>query len=296
MPFPQPTVDLPDGVVEKSGPVVAASPLADGCISRTRRLVTADGRTVVLKERADVPGELYRWEAEGLDALRSVPGWQVPAVLGVARGWLLLEDLGPQVSWDRLPFAAEDPMWETFGRALAHCHGQVVSRCGWRHDTYWGLMRMDNRWCADGYEFYAEQRFRWFLRRPVLERMLTADDRRGVDRLAERLPLLVPRRQACLNHGDLWAGNRARTVDGRPAVIDPFIQYGWDLCDLHNIRMFGGFPPRFIDAYRESHPLDPEWVEQTEVFDVLHLLGMLDQGIDDSDALAWLRRLLRRFT
>ena len=210
-------------------------------------------------------------------------------------GWLLLEDLGPQVSMNALPLPADDPAWDDYGRAYARLHGRLSSRCGWEHDTYWGLMRMDQRWNSDPVAFYAEQRFAWFMRRPTTARWLTAADRRGLERVAANLGRLIPPQPPCLNHGDCWAGNRMRAPEGGLAAIDPFIHYGWAECDLHNCLQFGGFPPRFFDAYRESHPLEPGWRDRIQVFYLLHLLGMLDQDIETSDALPWLRRLSARF-
>ena len=286
-----PVIPLP--VIELLGPVVSAVPLFDGCISVTRRLMTTDGRIAVLKERSGAPPQLYRYEAEALQAL--APSLRVPAVLGFGTEWLLLEDLGPQVSMNALPLAEHDPAWDAYGRAYAHLHGRLSSRCGWHHDTYWGLMCMDQRWNPDPYEFYAEQRFAWFMRRPTTARWLTADDRRGLDRVAANLRTLIPAQSPCLNHGDLWAGNRMRAPEGGLAAIDPFIHYGWAECDLHNCLQFGGFPERFFSAYLESHPLEPGWRERVQVFYLLHLLGMLDQDIETTEALPWLRRLVRRF-
>lgn len=286
-------IEVPPPVAALLGPLVADAPLVDGCISRTRRLTTSDGGSVVLKERPDAPGDLFACEAEALEALR--PSLRVPDVLGHGLGWLLLEDLGPQASMNDLALPADDPAWEDYGRAYARLHGRLSSRHGWHHDTYWGLMRMDQRWNADGAAFYAEQRFAWFLRRPTTARWLDADDRRGLDRVAANLGRLIPPQPPCLNHGDLWAGNRMRTPEGGLAAIDPFIHYGWAECDLHNCLQFGGFPQRFFDAYVESHPLEPGWRDRVQVFYLLHLLGMLDQDIETREALPWLRRLVARF-
>lgn len=275
------------------GPVVHRERLFDGCISLTERLTTSDGRTAVMKSRPDAPWGLFACEAAALDALR--PSLRVPHVLDHGHGWLLLEDLGPQSGMNALPLPPDDPAWEVYGRAVAHLHGRIGTRFGYAHDTWWGLMRMDQRWTSDGPAFYAEQRFAWFLRRPTTARWLDADDRQGLDRVAARLGDLIPPAPPCLNHGDLWAGNRLRAPEGGLAAIDPFIHYGWAECDLHNHLMFGGFPERFFAAYLESHPLEPGWRDRIQVFYLLHLLGMLDQNIETSEALPWLRRLVRRF-
>ncbi len=277
------------------GPAADEISLADGCISRTRRVTAADGFSAVVKERQGAPLELFAIEAESLDVLRTVPGWHVPAVLGHGLDWLLLEDLGPQVSANALPFPETDPQWEAFGRALAHCHGRRYSRFGWHRDTYWGLLRFDNGWRDDGHAFYRETRFRFLAERPGCARWLTTADRHGIDRVAERLPRLVPAEAPCLNHGDLWAGNRARTREGAPAVIDPFIHAGFAACDLHNCTMYGGFPERFFDAYRESRWLPRDWRDHAEVFNLLHCLGCLAQDIEAPWHVAELRRLVGKY-
>jgi fructosamine-3-kinase len=269
--------------------------LHGGLISATWRIHLPDGTTRVRKEGVGLPAGLYAVEARSLAALR-VPGAPaVPRVLGVGPDWLELEDLGPQVPCDALPHPAEDPWWDGYGRALAHLHGCTYSRCGWWEDTYWGTMRMDNRWNADGAAFYAEQRFRWFLRRPAIQRLVPEAQRRQVDRLAERIGAIVPPQPACLNHGDLWAGNRAVTRDGRPAMIDPCVHAGWASCDLHNCLQYGGFPERFFAAYRECRWLPADWRDHARPFFVLHHLGLIDQGFGDAETWMEFRQVLTRF-
>jgi fructosamine-3-kinase len=273
------------------GPVVRADELTGGVINRVQRLHAADGFSAVLKTCNKAPPGLYRCEAASLDALRG-GALAIPDVYFFSDTALLIEDFGPQ---DAALDAAPPVFWEQYGRAFAQIHGRLGSRFGFAHDTWWGLMRMDNRWNVDGHDFYAEQRFRWFLRRPVLRSRLSASDLQGIDAVAARLREHLPPQKPCLNHGDLWSGNRAITHDGRPGAIDPFVHYGFVECDLHNCRMFGGFPRRFFDAYRESRPLDPGWERRTEIFDILHLLGMIEQLGCEGWELPWLRRLLTRF-
>lgn len=269
--------------------------LHGGLISATWRVALPTGGTAVLKLAPSAPPDLFAVEAAALAALRVPGGPAVPAVLGHGRGWLLLEDLGRQCAWDVLPHPSDDPWWDGYGRALAHLHGCTYGRCGWWHDTYWGTMRMDNRWCADGAEFYAEQRFRWFLRRPAIVRLVPTTVRRRIDGLAGRLAAIVPAQPACLNHGDLWAGNRAVARDGAPAMLDPFVHAGWASCDLHNCLQYGGFPERFFAAYRECRWLPPDWREHVRPFFVLHHLGLIDQGFGDDETWRELAQVLDRY-
>jgi len=270
--------------------------LTGGIISRTWRVTFAEGGTAVVKTCAAAPHDLYRIEAEALEALRLPTGLAVPRVLHVAHDQLVLEDFGPQPAWDEWPAAPDDhAYWEGYGRGLAHLHARRVPRFGWHRDTYWGLLRFNNAWTNDGHAFHADTRFRVFLTRPRLNTKLEPDDRRRLALVAERLPEFMPISPACLLHGDLWAGNRARTPTGQPALIDPFVHYGWAEFELHGTLMYGGFPPRFFDAYLESNPLEPGWRKRLGVFEILHLCGILDQIDDEPESLTWLRRLLLRF-
>jgi fructosamine-3-kinase len=273
------------------GSPVAEEALAGGMVSRTRRLITSSGATVVLKTGTVPPGH-YRSETWGLDAMRGVPGWVVPDVFLMRENCLLLSDLGPQRPWQEI-HGYSDAYWESLGRGLAHLHGRIGSRFGFQKDTYWGMLRFDNGWEVDGWEFYAERRYRWFLRRKHLRTALSTTELDQLERISLRLRELIPPQPPCLCHGDLWGGNRAITSDGRAAVIDPFIHYGWAEADLYNCRMWGGFAPRFFDAYLESHPLEPGWQQRSEVYYLLHLLAMVELG--HSWCLPWTRTLLKRF-
>ncbi len=294
-----PTIVLPAAALVRLGELglgvpVATETLHGGLISTTLRLRCAGG-SVVLKTGV-VPPDLYAIEADSL-AVLALPGCPaVPAVLGHGHDWLLLEDLGPQPAWDAALYPDDRIFWEDYGRAFAHLHGRLYGRCGWHHDTYWGRMRMDNRWQADGHAFYAEQRYRWFLRRPGIRSRLDAGRLAAIDRLAERLPRLIPAQSPCLNHGDLWAGNRAATAAGRPAMLDPFLHVGWAECDLHNCVQYGGFPEPFFAAYLECHPLEPGWRERVRIFFVLHHLGLIDQGFGDLETGLELDAVLGRYT
>lgn len=273
-----------------------ADPLADegltgGMVSRTRRLRFADGRSAILKQVRAATPLLYRVEAEGLRRLQGVPGWRVPAVIAVGDGHLLLEDLGPQPAWNAPLLPPEDPYWEALGRGLAHLHGRLSNRFGWEGESHWGLLPVDNRWQTDGHRFYAD-RFRAFARLPNVVRHLPATDQARLERLAERMADFFPAQAPCLLHGDLWAGNRGISA-GRPAVYDPFIHFGWPEWDLHGCLLFGGFSPRFYDAYRECHPLEPGWRERCDLLGVLHLVAMLEL-VDARWAIPWASRILTR--
>jgi fructosamine-3-kinase len=274
------------------GAPVAEETLHGGTISRARRIRTSGGRTAVLKTHRQPPPGFYRSEAVGLDALRGVRGLAIPEVLLQRHDCLLLEDLGAQEAWNRTDHL-DAAHWEALGRGLAHLHGRTVSRFGFAQDTYWGPRLMDQRWQADGYRFYAEQRYLWLLARPGCSSRLSPTERRQVERIAGRLPELVPPQPPSLSHGDFWGGNRAVSADRRPGMIDPSAHYGWAEAELAHCLLWGGFAPRFYEAYAESRALAPGWRERNGALQIIILLAMVEEGAEW--CLGWLRPRLARF-
>lgn len=267
------------------GAPLAREALAGGIICATARVRCAHGSVVVKELARPLPG-FFRGEAEGLDAVRGA-GWTVPAVRHAGEV-LVLEDLGAA-------HAPADDYWERLARAWARLHGRRVSRFGWARDTWYGTILQDNRWRADGWDFFAGTRLLPWLQRPRCAALLDRDDRRRLERIAARLRDLVPAQGPALMHGDLWSGNLLVAADGGPAVVDPSVHYGWPEWDLHNAWIFDRWPERFWDAYRECHHLEPGWRERLDLLSLPHLLGMIEHDCDLAENVPWAKRVLARF-
>ena len=269
------------------GAVIASEDLIGGIICRTRRLRTASGTSVVTKQiQAPMPG-FFRGEAAGLAAIAGV-GWRVPQVLMARQDVLVLEDLGHA-------HPPADDYWEQLARAWARLHGRLGSRFGWECDLHYGVLLQDNRWRQDGWDFYADTRLRCWLERPRCTELLDRTDRRNLERVADRLRQLVPSQGPALLHGDLWSGNLLVDDHGAPAAVDPSVHYGWPEADLHNAWIFGPWPTRFWDAYRECHHLEPGWRERLDLLALPHLLGMVEHACDLAEVVPWTKRELARF-
>jgi fructosamine-3-kinase len=120
-------------------------------------------------------------------------------VLAVTGGLLLLEALAEVRDTGQA--------WEAFARDLAAAHrGTVSDRFGWPGDGWLGRLRQVNTWTVSGHDFFAENRLLRYLSEPAVEEVLTAADRRAVERLCARLPEIIPAMPAVLTHGDLWTG------------------------------------------------------------------------------------------
>jgi len=250
------------------GEVVRQKPVAGGCINNGARLQTASGASFFLKTNGSAPEDMFTREAEGLAALRQANRPRVPEAFLWAEEFLLLEDLAPA------PRAAD--YWETLGRQLAQLHSHTNPHFGFDHDNYLGSTTQPNRWTEGGYAFFAEQRLSFQARLARDGGRLTRSQTAQVERLAARLPDLVPQQPASLIHGDLWAGNAISDERGQPALIDPAAHYGWPEAELGMTALFGGFDPGFYSAYEEEHPLVKGWRKRLAIYNLYHLLNHLN--------------------
>ena len=99
---------------------------------------------------------------------------------------------------------------------------------------------------------------------------------KGADLIA-RLPELFTgyAPEASLLHGDLWGGNWAST-GGEPVIFDPAVYYGDRESDLAMTRLFGGFSPRFYEAYEATWPLADGYQRRILLYQLYHVLNHLN--------------------
>lgn len=250
------------------GAIASNSPAAGGCINNGAHLLTQSGARFFLKTNSHAPADMFAREAEGLAALAATASLRVPAVHLAGPDFLLLEDLQPATR------AAD--YWTALGRGLARLHQHTSPEFGFAHDNYIGSTPQPNGWLADGYVFFAERRLGYQACLAHSRGLLTAAEVAAIERLAARLPQLVPPQPASLLHGDLWAGNAIADVHGAPALIDPAVYYGWAEAELAMTALFGGFPPEFYAAYVAERPLEPGWRERFGLYNLYHLLNHLN--------------------
>jgi fructosamine-3-kinase len=251
------------------GNVVGQRAASGGCINNGATIQTEGGASFFLKTNEHAPPDMFQREAEGLAALRTVAGGpRVPGAFLWAEEFLLLEDLTPA---QRAP-----DFWEVLGRQLAAMHDHTSEHFGFDHDNYLGCTPQINTRTADGYGFFAEHRVGFQARLARDNGLLSRSEASQVQRLASRLPELIPQQPASLIHGDLWSGNVIADQRGQPALIDPAAHYGWAEAELGMTALFGCFDGRFYRAYEEAHRLDKGWRERFPIFNLYHLLNHLN--------------------
>lgn len=270
---------LPDPLISTLtsllGPVMAATPVGGGDISRAVRLRLTDGSQVLVKWRTgSLPG-LFTAEQRGLDLLRSAQALRVPAVLAQAEAtadspaFIVLEWLEPG------PKSATSA--EALGAGLAAQHRCFGPAFGLDHDNFIGANPQPNRPLDNWVDFFREQRLGFQMELAGRNGFLPSPRARHLESLLKRLAdWLPPQPAASLLHGDLWGGNWLTTAAGQPALIDPAVYYGHREADLAFTELFGGFPGSFYAAYRAAWPLDPGYGERSELYNLYHLLNHLN--------------------
>jgi fructosamine-3-kinase len=268
------------------GEVREVIPLNGGIAGGTRRVIT-DLTSVVVKSRPDPPDDYYACEADGLRTLGAA-GVRVPDVLEVRSDVIVLEDLGSG--------ADQGQQWKAMGVGLTKLHETRGDRFGFGTDGYLGLFPQPNGWSDDGHDFVARNRILHWLAAPWCERLLTAEDRKRIERLCGRLPDLIPASPPVLLHGDLNSGNMMLDRDGTFALIDPAVAYGWAELDLAVANCyFYDVPREFFDSYREIMPLEDGWEDRLQLLGIIEFLGAVAHVGDAFDIVTSIRRILDRF-
>lgn len=250
--------------------ITEISPVGGGCIHHASCLMTNAGK-FFLKWNNHGAKDLFVREAECLKILKTAAGESlvIPEVLFAEMsserpGFILLEFLEP---------GSPSGSIETLGRGLATIHRFTYSRYGFYHDNYCGPTLQDNHWHDNWPEFYIIRRIEVLVRLLHSNGALDLDQVKLFDRLMHRLPDLLPGNSVpSLIHGDLWSGNYLLTHKG-PALIDPACYFADREMEMGIMTLFGGFPERFWSAYNEVYPLDPEWRNRNQLYQLYHLLN-----------------------
>ena len=246
-----------------------AQRVAGGSINRCYRWTSGSG-PVFVKVAAGAAGSMLEAEAAGLAELARAGAVRVPRVLACGRAGtsavLALEWLEAG--------AATDESEERLGLQLAAQHQVSAPGHGWWRDNTIGSTPQANGGLASWPEFFRERRLRPQLALAVTRGFAALLEGPGERLLAGVGALLGTHRPAAsLLHGDLWGGNWLATLDGAPVIFDPAVYYGDRETDLAMTQLFGGFGPRFYQAYAATAPLPPGAELRRELYNLYHVLN-----------------------
>ncbi len=242
-----------------------------GCISQG--VVLEDGaRFYFVKLNAAERLPMFEAEVEGLRELASARALRTPQpiVHGLVEGqaFIALEFLGMD--------GTDEPT--LLGEGLAALHSHRAERFGLARDNFIGTTPQRNTPSPDWVDFWITCR---------LQPQLDAASRNGAARdlleQGEALMSVLPafftdyRPLPSLLHGDLWGGNYGyvRTALGasEPVIFDPAVYYGDREADIAMTELFGGFPPRFRQAYEAIWPLDSGYAVRRQLYNLYHVLN-----------------------
>lgn len=272
--------------------------ITGGDINEACELDLTDGTRLFMKFNTKNNAPFFAAEAVGLAAIARTGTIGTPHILcsgmdgkGEGYSFLLLEFIESKRRMENY--------WETFARQLADMHraaaGELVAggTYGFICDNFIGSGRQVNTACDSWTAFFRDCRLEPQFRRA--ESYLDRTERKKIGRLLEHLEdFLVEPEQASLLHGDLWSGNVITGNDGKAWLIDPAVYVGHAEADLAMTELFGGFPKRFYDAYREAAPMQAGYERRRDLYNLYHLLNHLN--IFGEMYLAGVKRVLEKYS
>jgi fructosamine-3-kinase len=256
-------------------PVENVRPEYGGDINQAARL-EVKGTPYFVKWHASAPPQMFSAEAHGLRLLAEAGAIRVPAVIAWSEAadgcpaFLLLEyiETGGQATAQTM---------ERFGAALAELHRHTAPHFGLDRDNFIGRLPQpntpDRSWAA----FYAARRIGFQMELARRNGRLPARREKLLTRLIERLPGLLDDEPIApsLIHGDLWGGNYLVDAQGQAVLIDPAVCYAHREMDLAMSELFGGYSPRFYEAYFEAFPA-PGYPERRALYQLYYILAHLN--------------------
>ncbi|MBN2340523.1 MAG: fructosamine kinase family protein [Deltaproteobacteria bacterium] len=265
--------ELQNQIKRLYGPTVSVKDsrsVSGGCINDTAVITLSNNEKLFLKKNTLSPKDMFQAELIGLQRLHSAGGPKVPTPICAfedqTHQYLLIEYIS---SGTRLP-----DYWERFGAQLAHLHRTVRhDRFGFEIDNYIGatpqINALQNNWVT----FFAEMRLapqmRW------AQQLLPMGIQNKLMYLMEHLSLFIaePEGGPSIIHGDLWTGNAMVGPNGEPVIIDPATYFGHREAEIAMTMLFGRFGERFYSAYNETWPLEKDWAERMDLYNLYHMLN-----------------------
>lgn len=244
------------------------NPVSGGCVNQAFKVNSSNENYFFkLNDSASYPG-MFDAEAHGLNLLRKAGSIAVPSVIGLGKtadkSFLVLEwiESGKRVK----------NFFEDFGRRLAKLHSCSQSYFGLDRDNYIGSLRQINNPAESFEEFFITQRLELQLKTAIENGRLPASAHKSFGQLYVRLREIIPPEKPALLHGDLWSGNYMTGSDGYACICDPAVYYGHREADIAMTLLFGGFDHDFYESYHRHFPLENNWRQRVDIFNLYPLL------------------------
>ena len=280
--------------------IVSKRPVHGGDINESYCLSLSDGSALFMKCNALNNLSFFEAEAIGLEALRKADVIGVPKALAIGTdkkqgmSFLLMEYLESGAKLTRY--------WEIFGRELAALHRADCAEFaeanqgrsyGFMQDNYIGASPQTNTPKENWITFFRECRLIPQFR--MAERYFDSKMRKQCTKLLDHLDSYLTEPEfPSLIHGDLWSGNAICGPNGKAWILDPAVYVGHYEAELAMTELFGGNPDSFYGAYNEIIPIDSEYRDRRDLYNLYHMLNHLN--LFGVTYLGSVQRILNRYT
>jgi fructosamine-3-kinase len=253
--------------LQLSGGDIQAVPVHGGDINQAFRLECGVHKYFVKVNRADLLS-MFVAEKAGLDAIRRSQTIRVPEVF--LTGY---EDNYAYIVMEYIELGGRADA-ERFATAVAAMHCCFHDEFGFECDNTIGSTPQHNIFNTDWIDFWRQHRLGFQLELAQQNRfdagLIDAGNRLSED-LGKFFKPYHPR--PSLLHGDLWSGNQGADLDGNPVIYDPACYYGDHEADLAMMELFGHPGEHFFSRYSEHFPIDSDYAERRELYNLYHVLN-----------------------
>ncbi len=248
-----------------SRPIDNIQQLQGGC-SYPSFVVTSNNSQFFVKTN-EQGGKVFETEAHGLLELNKY-SHLIPELVHFEEKFLVLEYISPE--------PPQKKFWENLGVELAKMHRKTGKAFGFSEDNFIGLSTQKNI-CSQGIswsQFFWQNRLLF-----KIKQLPTGASQFWTEERINNLKQNVESRLADQDyhpspcHGDLWSGNIICGPNQKPILVDPAFYYGVNEADLAMTECFGGFEPRFYQAYGEVFPLSDGYHTLKHLYNLYHMLN-----------------------
>jgi protein-ribulosamine 3-kinase len=257
--------------------ILSAAPVGGGCIHKAYKLTTSAGSYFLKWNTAPLPA-MFSSEAHGITHIHAVNAIKTPQVILFSDltadgcpGFILME-------WIESGVQHIDPTLLGEQLALLHLSPAQLPSYGLEVDNYIGSTPQINTWSDDWIVFFREQRLNYQVNLAVKKGYLPNSRRCKLEKLLQQIERFLAGidRRPSLLHGDLWSGNILAGPYSEPYLIDPAVYFGDREAEIAFTELFGGFPPRFYQAYNSVWPLSPGYADRRDLYNLYHALNHLN--------------------
>jgi len=252
--------------------ILSMSHISGGSINGTFKIDTNHKSYFIkVNDRSFAP-EMFEKEVLGLELLRCSTPLRIPEVAGTytsASNTVLIMEWIQSV-------AKSHNYWQNLAEGMASLHERSEPAFGLDNNNFIGSLSQSNAKHNTWVDFFIQERLNPQIKLAHQQHFVDSRLNTMFIALFNKLDTLIPVESPSLVHGDLWSGNILQDDVGAPVLIDPAVYYGHREMDIAFSKLFGGFAPRFYEAYNQAFPIAPGFNERVDIYNLYPLLVHLN--------------------